>query len=153
MSTAEDIGPVRDLVARIGNTPLLRLEAVARATGGLPHGVELHAKAEHENPGGSVKDRAALAMILDGERTGALQPGRVLLDATSGNTGISYAMLGAARGYRVALCLPANATVERRRLLQAYGAELILTDPMEGSDGAIREARRLYEREPHRYFY
>ena len=143
--------PIRDITnpaALVGRTPLVRLGRFEPRPG-----VEIYAKLESQNPGGSVKDRAALAMILDGERTGALQPGRVLLDATSGNTGISYAMLGAARGYRVALCLPANATVERKRLLQAYGAELILTDPMEGSDGAIREARRLYERDPHRYFY
>ena len=143
--------PTRDIsnpAALVGRTPLVRLKRFEPRAG-----IEIYAKLESQNPGGSVKDRAALAMILDGERTGALQPGRVLLDATSGNTGISYAMLGAARGYRVALCLPANATVERRRLLQAYGAELILTDPMEGSDGAIREARRLYQRDPHRYFY
>jgi S-sulfo-L-cysteine synthase (O-acetyl-L-serine-dependent) len=143
--------PIRDLsspAALVGRTPLVRLGRFEPRPG-----IEIYAKLESRNPGGSVKDRAALAMILDGERRGALQPGRVLLDATSGNTGISYAMLGAARGYRVALCLPANATVERRRLLQVYGAELILTDPMEGSDGAIREARRLYERDPHRYFY
>jgi cysteine synthase B len=132
----------------VGRTPLLRLRGLETKPG-----VELYAKLESRNPGGSVKDRAALAMILDGERTGALQPGRVVLDATSGNTGISYAMLGAARGYRVTLCVPANATAERKHLLYAYGATLILTDPMEGSDGAIREARRLHEREPHRYFY
>jgi len=145
------VAPSRDLstpAALVGRTPLVRLARFEPRPG-----IEIYAKLESQNPGGSVKDRAALAMILDGERTGALQPGRVLLDATSGNTGISYAMLGAARGYRVALCLPANATVERKRLLQAYGAELILTDPMEGSDGAIREARRRYERDPHRYFY
>jgi S-sulfo-L-cysteine synthase (O-acetyl-L-serine-dependent) len=143
--------PIRDgstPATLVGRTPLMRLERFEPRPG-----IEIYAKLESRNPGGSVKDRAALAMILDGERTGALRPGRVLLDATSGNTGISYAMLGASRGYRVALCLPANATVERRRLLEAYGAELVLTDPMEGSDGAIREARRLYALEPHRYFY
>ena len=139
---------VTTLASLIGRTPLVRLRGLEPRPG-----VEIYAKLEAQNPGGSVKDRAALAMILDGERTGALQPGRVLLDATSGNTGISYAMLGAARGYRVTLCVPANATVERKHLLHAYGAELILTDPMEGSDGAIREARRLYDAEPHRYFY
>jgi cysteine synthase B len=143
--------PIRDIstpAALVGRTPLVRLRRFEPRPG-----VEIYAKLESKNPGGSVKDRAALAMILDGERTGALQPGRVLLDATSGNTGISYAMLGAAGGYRVMLCLPANATAERKRLLHAYGADLILTDPMEGSDGAIREARRLYDRDPHRYFY
>ncbi len=136
------------LAALIGRTPLVRLRGFEPRPG-----VEIYAKLESRNPGGSVKDRAALAMILDGERTGALQPGRVLLDATSGNTGISYAMLGAARGYRVTLCVPANATAERKHLLHAYGANLILTDPMEGSDGAIREARRLHALDPQRYFY
>jgi cysteine synthase B len=134
--------------ALIGRTPLVRLRRLEPRPG-----VEIYAKLESQNPGGSVKDRAALAMIVEGERTGALRRGRVLLDATSGNTGISYAMLGAARGYRVTLCVPANVTAERKRLLHAYGAELILTDPMEGSDGAIREARRRYARDPDRYFY
>ena len=132
----------------IGRTPLVRLAGFEPRAG-----VEIHAKLESRNPGGSVKDRAALAMILDGERTGALHPDRVLLDATSGNTGIAYAMLAAARGYRVRLCVPANVTVERRRLLQAYGAELVLTDPLEGSDGAIREAQRLYAEDPDAFFY
>ena len=134
--------------ALIGRTPLVRLRRFEPRPG-----VEIYAKLESQNPGGSVKDRAALAMILEGERTGALHSGRVLLDATSGNTGISYAMLGAARGYRVTLCVPANVTAERKRLLHAYGAELVLTDPMEGSDGAIREARRRYASDPDRYFY
>lgn len=134
--------------ALIGRTPLLRLQRFEPRAG-----IEIYAKLESRNPGGSVKDRAALAMILDGERTGALRPGKVLLDATSGNTGISYAMLGAARGYKVTLCVPSNATPERKHLLKAYGAELILTDPMEGSDGAIREARRLHDLDPERYFY
>ena len=134
--------------ALIGRTPLVRLRGLEPRPG-----IEIYAKLESQNPGGSVKDRAALAMIVEGERTGALHHGRVLLDATSGNTGISYAMLGAARGYRVTLCVPANVTAERKQLLHAYGAELILTDPMEGSDGAIREARRLYAADPHRYFY
>ncbi len=132
----------------VGRTPLVRLPRFEPRSG-----VEIFAKLESRNPGGSVKDRAALAMILDGERSGALRPGRALLDATSGNTGISYAMLGTARGYRVTLCVPANVTRERKRLLQVYGAEVIPTDPMEGSDGAIREARRRYALEPDRYFY
>jgi len=143
--------PLQDVstaASLIGRTPLIRLQPFEPRPG-----VEIYAKLESRNPGGSVKDRAALAMIRDGERSGALQPGRVLLDASSGNTGISYAMLGASRGLRVRLCVPANVTVERQRLMRAYGAELILTDPMEGSDGAIREARRLYDREPGRYFY
>jgi cysteine synthase B len=134
--------------ALIGCTPLVRLRGIEPRPG-----IEIYAKLESQNPGGSVKDRAALAMILDGERTGRLDRRRVLIDATSGNTGISYAMLGAARGYRVALCIPSNVTEERKRLLHAYGAELIITDPMEGSDGAIREVRRRYELDPERYFY
>ncbi|HEX4953296.1 MAG TPA: cysteine synthase family protein [Thermoanaerobaculia bacterium] len=116
-------------------------------------GVELLAKAEMANPGGSVKDRAALAMIEDADRRGLLEPGRRLLDATSGNTGIALAMIGAGRGLGVTLCLPANASRERKAILRAYGAELVLTDPLDGSDGAIREARRLDAEHPGRYVY
>lgn len=133
----------------VGNTPLLRLSRIAREAGG----VEIYAKAEWFNPGGSVKDRAALRMILEGERSGGLTPHKVILDATSGNTGIAYAWIGAARGYRVKLALPENASEERKRILSAYGTELVLTDPREGSDGAIGEARRLYAADPERYFY
>lgn len=133
----------------IGRTPLVRLRRFERET----PGVELWAKAEWQNPGGSVKDRAAARMILDGEESGALVPGRVILDATSGNTGIAYAMVGAARGYKVKLCLPGNASPERKMILRALGAELVLTDPLEGTDGAIREARRLHATEPGTYFY
>jgi S-sulfo-L-cysteine synthase (O-acetyl-L-serine-dependent) len=133
---------------RIGNTPLVRLEHFETKPG-----VEIHAKLELHNAGGSVKDRAALAMVDEGERRGQLGGGQVLLDATSGNTGISYAMLGAARGFLVKLCVPANVTRERRQILEAYGAELVLTDPMEGSDGAIREARRIFDADSARYFY
>src|SRR6476659_7569402 len=136
------------LAALVGRTPLLRLRRFEPRAG-----IEIHAKLESRNPGGSVKDRAALSMIREGERTGALKPGRILLDATSGNTGIAYAMLGASRGYHVRLCVPSNVTRERKQLLHAYGAELVLTDPMDGSDGAIREARRLYEASPDQYFY
>jgi len=136
------------IVDLIGGTPLIRLRRLEPRPG-----VEIYAKLECQNPGGSVKDRAALAMILEGERSGALGHGRILLDATSGNTGIAYAMLGAARGHRVRLCVPANVTPERKRLLQIYGADLVLTDPMEGSDGAIRQARAIYARDPGRYFY
>lgn len=139
----------QSLLAQIGNTPLIRLERIASD---LP-GVEILGKAEFFNPGGSVKDRPALNMILDGERTGRLLPERILLDATSGNTGIAYAMVGAVRGYRVRLCLPANASEERKRMLKAYGAEMILTDAGEGSDGAIRKVRELYEADPDLYFY
>jgi cysteine synthase B len=137
------------LLDRIGNTPLLKLSNVTR---GLDR-VEIYAKAEWFNPGGSVKDRAALSMILDGERSGRLTPEKTIIDATSGNTGIAYAMIGAAKGYRVKLCLPENASRERKRTLQAYGAELVLTDPLEGSDGAIREVRRRYAEHPDLYFY
>ncbi len=116
-------------------------------------GIEMMAKAEWVNPGGSVKDRAALNMILDGEQSGLLRPGKVILDATSGNTGISYAMLGAARGYKVRIVLPANASPERRRILRAYGADLVLTPAAEGTDGAIRKARDMYEGNRFLYFY
>ena len=133
----------------IGNTPLLRLRS-------FEHGlndVELYGKAEWFNPGGSVKDRPAANMVREGIRTGALRPGKTLLDATSGNTGIAYAMIGASQRFPVKLCVPANVTVERKRLLHAYGAELIFTDPMDGSDGAIREARKQVAADSERYFY
>ncbi len=141
--------PATSLLAQIGNTPLLKLEKMAAD---LP-GVEIYGKAEFFNPGGSVKDRPALNMILEGERTGQLHKGRILLDSTSGNTGIAYAMICAVLGYRVLLCLPANASEERKRMLKAYGAEMILTDPAEGSDGAIRKCREIYEADPDKYFY
>lgn len=137
------------LLSLIGNTPLIRLRRVASHL----RGVELYGKAEWFNPGGSVKDRPALSMILDGERSGKLTPGKIILDATSGNTGIAYAMIAASRGYRVRLCLPSNASDERKRILKAYGAELILTDTNLGSDGAIVEARRLFAEHPDIYFY
>src|SRR5882724_5796956 len=137
------------LLSCIGNTPLLRLSRIASAY----EPVEIYAKAEWFNPGGSVKDRPALNMILEGEKSGALRPGKILLDATSGNTGIAYAMIGAARGYPVHLCLPVNANEERKQLLRAYGAHLILTDPRQSSDGAILKARELYAADPGKYFY
>src|SRR5437899_3880179 len=140
----------RELESQIGNTPLLRLRRVTRS---LPDGVELLVKAEHLNPGGSVKDRPALAMILEGERCGRLYPGKIILDATSGNTGIAYAMLGAARGYGVTLCLPANASLERKRILRFHGTEIIETDPLQGSDGAQVAARKLAALDPAKYFY
>jgi len=115
--------------------------------------VELYAKAEWQNPGGSVKDRAAARMILDGEASGQLTPNKTIIDATSGNTGIAYAMVGAARGYKVCLCMPENASAERKLILRALGAELILTNPLESTDGAIREARRMFAEDPDRYFY
>jgi S-sulfo-L-cysteine synthase (O-acetyl-L-serine-dependent) len=137
------------VVDLIGRTPLVRLRRFERET----PGVELYAKAEWQNPGGSVKDRAAARMILEGEASGALTHEKIILDATSGNTGIAYATVGAARGYRVALCVPDNASPERKLILRALGAELVLTDPLEGTDGAIREARRLHASNPGRYFY
>lgn len=137
------------VLSTIGRTPLVRL---TRVTADLP-GIEIYGKAEYTNPGGSVKDRPALNMILDGERTGRLRHDLVILDATSGNTGIAYAMIGAAKGYRVKLCLPANASLERKRILKAYGAETVLTDPAEGSDGAIRKCREVYAADRDRYFY
>ena len=133
----------------IGNTPLIRLSSFEA---GLRN-VELWAKAEWRNPGGSVKDRPAARMIADGERSGALTRDKIILDATSGNTGIAYAMIGAARGYRVRLCVPENVTPERKRILSAFGAEIVFTNPMEGSDGAIIRARAMYAAEPHIYFY
>jgi S-sulfo-L-cysteine synthase (O-acetyl-L-serine-dependent) len=139
-----------DLASSIGKTPLIRLRRVTRD---VPAQVEVFAKAEHLNPGGSVKDRAALAMILDGERAGRLRPGRIILDATSGNTGIAYAMIGAARGYAVTLCLPRNASAERKRILKIYGALIIETDPMQGTDGAQLRAREIVAAEPDKYFY
>jgi S-sulfo-L-cysteine synthase (O-acetyl-L-serine-dependent) len=137
------------LLATIGNTPLLRLERIPAE---FP-GIEILAKAEYFNPGGSVKDRPALNMVLDGEHTGRLNHSRTILDSTSGNTGIAYAMIGANRGYKVKLVLPANASHERKRILKAYGAEMIFSDPNEGSDGAIRMCRKIYNQDPDRYFY
>jgi cysteine synthase B len=137
------------VLEQIGNTPLLRLSKIdADLTG-----IEIYGKAEFFNPGGSVKDRPALNMILDGERTGRLTKDRVIVDATSGNTGIAYAMIGAAKGYRVKLVLPGNASRERKAMLKAYGAEMVFSDPGEGSDGAIRKCREIYEADPDSYFY
>src|SRR5437660_610619 len=144
-----DRAPGSSVLDMIGRTPLVRLHQFERET----PGVELYAKAEWQNPGGSVKDRAAARMILEGESSGKLTPGRTIIDATSGNTGIAYAMVGAARGYKVTLCLPENASPERKLILRALGAELILTSPLEGTDGAIREARRIYAANPEKYFY
>ncbi|MGH9874733.1 MAG: PLP-dependent cysteine synthase family protein [Pyrinomonadaceae bacterium] len=134
----------------MGNTLLIRLRKI---TGDLPAGVEVLAKAEHLNPGGSVKDRAALAMILAGERSGRLRRGMTILDATSGNTGIAYGMIGAMRGYRVTICLPKNASLQRKKILRSFGVELIETDPLLATDGAQLVARELSEKEPEKYFY
>ena len=137
------------LLDQIGNTPLIRLKKLDSQ---FP-GVEIHAKAEFFNPGGSVKDRAGLNMFLDGERSGRLTHDKILLDATSGNTGIAYAMIGALKGYKVKLCLPGNASHERKQILKNYGAEMVFSDPAESSDGAIRLCREIYETNPDLYFY
>ena len=134
---------------RVGNTPLLRLEKIVA---GLD-GVQILGKAEWANPGGSVKDRPALNIVQEAERSGQLRRGRTLLDATSGNTGIAYAMIGAAHGFPVKLCMPSNVSLERKRILAAYGAEVVFTDPNDGSDGAIRKAGALYAADPDNYFY
>ena len=133
----------------VGDTPLLELSSISRE---VP-GVRILGKAEWYNPGGSVKDRPALWMIRDGEKSGLLTPEKIIIDATSGNTGIAYAWIGAALGYKVKLCMPKNASEERKKILRAYGVEVVLTEPGEGSDGAIRKARRLYAEDPERYFY
>lgn len=142
--------PQGSIEANIGNTPLLRLH---RLTKGLRDGVEILAKAEHLNPGGSVKDRPALAMILEGETSVRLRPGMTILDATSGNTGIAYAMIGAARGYPVTICLPRNANLQRKRILNSFGVTLIETDPLLSTDGAQLVAREIASREPDKFFY
>ena len=148
MTTARPIAPV-SIIDLIGRTPLVRL----RTFGADLPGIELYAKAEFQNPGGSVKDRAAVSILREARRAGRLREGVTILDATSGNTGIAYAMISAAYGYRLKLCMPANVTPERTRTLKAFGAELVLTDPMEGTDGAIREARRLFAADPQHYYY
>src|SRR6476469_8093937 len=132
------------IVDLVGDTPLIRLRRIERELSG----VELYAKAEWKNPGGSVKDRPALRMIQEGIASGRLVPGKVILDATSGNTGIAYAMIGAAMGYPVTLCMPENVTPERKRILRAYGAEIVFTTPLEGSDGAIRTAQQMNAADP-----
>jgi len=141
-------GP-QDVLALIGNTPLLRPQRLARE---FPE-VEIYAKAEWANPGGSVKDRPAINIIQEAEHAGLMSQDKILIDSTSGNTGIAYAMICAARGYRLKLCMPSNVTMERKQILSAYGAEIIYTDPMEGSDGAIREVRRMARAHPETYFY
>ena len=152
LSVLEECGDVvsGSIESRIGHTPLLRLLRLNRD---LPVGVEILVKAEHLNPGGSVKDRPALSMILEGERSGKLRPGMTIVDATSGNTGIAYAMIGAARGYPVTVCLPKNASIQRKNILRAYGVEIIETDQMLSTDGAQRIARELHAAEPDKYFY
>jgi len=145
-----DILTGSDLDRLIGNTPLLRFR---RVTAHLPAGVEVYAKAEWANPGGSVKDRPALNIIRQAEARGDLRPGVTLLDSTSGNMGIAYAMLGRALGYPIKLVLPENASPERKLILRAYGADLVYSDPTEGSDGARREVERIYQSDPDRYYF
>jgi S-sulfo-L-cysteine synthase (O-acetyl-L-serine-dependent) len=148
-AAAKAASNAHDVFSLVGNTPLLRLPRI----GAEASGVEIYAKAEWMNPGGSVKDRPAKNIVLEAERAGLMSKDKILIDSTSGNTGIAYAMICAARGYRVALCMPSNASEERKRTLRAYGAEIIYTDPMEGSDGAIRKVRQIAEEHPEKYFY
>src|SRR3974390_563666 len=139
----------QSVLHRIGNTPLLRFKRITRNS----DGIEVLAKAEWFNPGGSVKDRAAASIVADAKRPGMLHPGKTLLDSTSGNTGIAYAMLGAAEDFPVTLCMPSNVSPERSRIIRSYGAEIIYTDPGEGSDGALRKAREIAAGESQKYFY
>ena len=139
----------QSLQDRVGNTPLLRLDCLTKD---LP-GVTLLGKAEWHNPGGSVKDRAAANIVADGRRRGTFSAGKILLDATSGNTGIAYAMLGASEGFPVTLCMPENVSLERKQILRSYGANIVYTDPADGSDGAIRKAREVSAQSPDKYFY
>jgi cysteine synthase B len=147
MSAVASVLQKSDLLSRIGNTPLLEIPLAARGN------VRVFGKAEFLNPGGSVKDRPALNMVRRGEESGALRGGKTLLDSTSGNTGIAYAMICAAKGYPVKLCLPENASPERKQILRAFGADLVLTAAGEGSDGAIRVCKRIYDDDPEKYFY
>jgi cysteine synthase B len=147
ITTVKTLGT--SILERIGHTPLVRLDAL---TAELP-GVQILGKAEWTNPGGSVKDRAASSIVTDAQRRGLINSSRGLLDATSGNTGIAYAMLGAAMGFPVTLCMPSNVSEARKRYLKAYGAEVVWTNPADGSDGAIRKAREMIAAEPDRYFY
>src|ERR1700750_2884433 len=147
ITTVKPLGT--SILQRIGNTPLVRLEQL---TADLP-GIQILGKAEWANPGGSVKDRAASAIVTDAQSRGLLGEGRGLLDATSGNTGIAYAMLGAAMGFPVTLCMPSNVSPERKNILAAYGANVLWTDPADGSDGAIRMARKLIAEHPEKFFY
>jgi cysteine synthase B len=144
--------PAIHILDLVGNTPLLDLNHLARRLGISPK-IGVYAKAEWLNPGGSVKDRAALRIVEEAEDTGALTPDKILIDSTSGNTGIAYALIGAVRGYRVSLVMPANVSAERKALVRVYGAQLIESDPLEGSDGARRLVRELVAADPERYFY
>ena len=138
-----------DILKQIGNTPLIRIKCLESS---IPKDVEIYAKAEWFNPGGSVKDRAALRMIEDGERSGKLTKDKIILDSTSGNTGIAYAMIGAVKGYKVELVMPENVTEERKKIVTAYGSKIIFSDPLEGSDGAQLLAQEIYRKNPDKYF-
>ncbi len=152
VTTAQDrpalAGP-RNVLSLIGNTPLLSFNRIVPERSG----VKIYAKAEWANPGGSVKDRPAKSILLEAERSGQMSRDKILVDSTSGNTGIAYAMICAARGYRLKICMPSNVSVERKQILAAYGTEIIYTDPMEGSDGAIRRVREIVQERPELYFY
>jgi len=150
MRLPHELQQATEIVDLIGYTPLIRLRRVTRD---LPDSIEIYGKAEWFNPGGSVKDRPAWNIVRTAIERGELHGGKRLLDATSGNTGIAFAMIGAALGFGVTLCMPANVSTERKRILKAYGAEVIYTDPLESSDGAIRKARALYAQHPDRYYY
>jgi len=150
MRLPHELQQATEIVDLIGYTPLIRLRRITRH---LPESIEIYGKAEWFNPGGSVKDRPAWNIVRTAIERGELHGGRRLLDATSGNTGIAFAMIGAALGFGVTLCMPANVSTERKRILKAYGAEVIYTDPLESSDGAIRKARALYAQHPDRYYY
>lgn len=150
MRLPHELQQATEIVDLIGYTPLIRLRRVTRH---LPESIEIYGKAEWFNPGGSVKDRPAWNIVRTAIERGELRGGKRLLDATSGNTGIAFAMIGAALGFGVTLCMPANVSTERKRILKAYGAEVIYTDPLESSDGAIRKARALYAQHPDRYYY
>lgn len=140
--------PYQELLARIGNTPLVEIQKIFHS-----EKIRIFAKLEWFNPGGSVKDRPAYNMIRKAEETGELTPEKVIVDSTSGNTGIAYALIAAAKGYTILLAMPANASVERKKILKAYGAELLFTDPLQGSDGSILAIREIYEKSPQKYFY
>jgi len=150
MRLPHELQQATEIVDLIGYTPLIRLRRITRH---LPESIEIYGKAEWFNPGGSVKDRPAWNIVRTAIERGELHGGKRLLDATSGNTGIAFAMIGAALGFGVTLCMPANVSTERKRILKAYGAEVIYTDPLESSDGAIRKARTLYAQHPDRYYY
>jgi S-sulfo-L-cysteine synthase (O-acetyl-L-serine-dependent) len=145
-------GDAGDILAQVGNTPLLNLSGFAQRQGVAPQ-VGVYAKAEWLNPSGSVKARAALRIVEDAERSGELTPDKILIDSSSGNTGIAFALIGAVKGYRVQLVMPANVSRERKALARAYGAQLIESDPLEGSDGAILKVRELVAAQPERYYY